>query len=148
MFTHLLVPVDGGEFSDATVKRACSFAKEAGAKITFYHAVPAFFPPLMAGEGVIVDMGANEVFHEGMIKRATDLLSAACVEATSMAVEHQSVQSESDSPYEGIIACAEKCQCDLIFMSSHGRRGMRALLLGSETQKVLTHCKIPVLVFR
>jgi nucleotide-binding universal stress UspA family protein len=58
------------------------------------------------------------------------------------------VSSECASPYEGIIAAAEQAGCDLIFMASHGRRGAGAFLLGSETQKVLTHCKIPVLIYR
>jgi nucleotide-binding universal stress UspA family protein len=56
--------------------------------------------------------------------------------------------TETDAPHAGIIAAAESRRCDLIFMASHGRRGASALLLGSETQKVLTHCKIPVLVYR
>jgi len=63
-------------------------------------------------------------------------------------VVFEAITTECDEPDEGIIATAESCGCDLIFMASHGRRGARALMLGSETQKVLTHCKIPVLVTR
>ncbi len=148
MFKHLLVPVDGGDLMDATVKRACAFAKEAGAAITFYHAKPSYFPPVMAGEGVIVDVGANDAFRAAMSKQAENILTAASKAATEMAVNFRCDSSECDSPYEGIIAAAKQHQCDLIFMSSHGRRGVRALLLGSETQKVLTHCTIPVLVYR
>lgn len=65
-----------------------------------------------------------------------------------MGVECSTLSLTSDSIYEGIISAISRCDCDLIFMASHGRRGISALLLGSETQKVLTHSKIPVLVYR
>jgi nucleotide-binding universal stress UspA family protein len=68
--------------------------------------------------------------------------------AADAGVAAETLSSECASPYEGIIAAAENQACDLIFMASHGRRGASALLLGSETQKVLTHCRIPVLVYR
>lgn len=148
MFKHILVPVDGGDLMEATVARACSFAKETQANITFYHAKPSYFPPVLAGEGVIVDVGANEAFRAAMQKQAESILVSARQLAQNHGVTFYCESSECDSPYEGIIAAAQKNNCDLIFMSSHGRRGVRALLLGSETQKVLTHCKIPVLVYR
>lgn len=148
MFKHILVPVDAGDMSEATVKRACSFAREAGARISFYHAIPAYFPPLMAGEGVIIDYEANEAFRASMNAQAEKLLAEASAQAEAEQIPCSRLHSECDSPYEGIIAAAETHGCDLIFMSSHGRRGVRALLLGSETQKVLTHCKVPVLVYR
>lgn len=148
MFKHILVPVDGGDLMEATLQRACSFAKDANAQITFFHAKPSYFPPVMAGEGVIVDVGANDAFRAAMSKQAESILSTASKIAQTFAIDFRSGTAECDSPYEGIIAAAQKLQCDLIFMSSHGRRGVRALLLGSETQKVLTHCKIPVLVYR
>jgi nucleotide-binding universal stress UspA family protein len=148
MFKQILVPVDGGDLMESTVKRACSFAKESDASLTFYHAKPTYFPPVMAGEGVIVDVGANDAFRAAMSKQAENILASAAQLANEYGVKFVSTSSECDSPYEGIIAAAQNSQCDLIFMSSHGRRGVRALLLGSETQKVLTHCNIPVLVFR
>ena len=148
MFKHILVPVDGGDLMEATVKRACLFAQDAGAQLMFYHAKPSYFPPVMAGEGVIVDVGANEAFRAAMAKQAETVLATAAKLTQGSNVTFRSESSECDSPYEGIIAAAQKHNCDLIFMSSHGRRGVRALLLGSETQKVLTHCTIPVLVYR
>ena len=72
--------------------------------------------------------------------------SASC--ATKPASSAPAVSATSDVPYEAIIAAADKAGCDLIFMASHGRRGISGLLLGSETNKVLTHSKIPVLVYR
>ena len=148
MFKQILVPVDGSDLSVAAVKRAVKFAKEAKAQITFYHAQPAFVPPLLAGEGVIMDAGAQQMFAESREKEAKHLLKTATDHADAEGVKHNDVTDIHDAPWQGIIEAAKKNNCDLIFMSSHGRRGVASLLLGSETQKVLTHCKIPVLVFR
>lgn len=148
MFKNILVPVDGSELSDAAVKRACSFAKEAGARLTFYHAKPVYLPACSYGGRVSDAVGMNTKFLVAMKERAEALLRDAAQVASEAGVEFETLSSESDSPHEGIIAAAESKACDLIFMASHGRRGASALLLGSETQKVLTHCKIPVLVYR
>lgn len=148
MFKHILVPVDGSELSKSAVSRACSFAKEAGARLTFYHAKPAYFPTAIAGEALFDDVAAYDAFRAAMDKQADTLLRGAAQAASESGVAFETLSSECDSPYEGIIATAESQACDLIFMASHGRRGASALLLGSETQKVLTHCRIPVLVYR
>jgi len=148
MFKHILVPVDGSELSNSAVKRAVSFASDAKAKICFYHAQPAFVPPLLAGEGVIMDAGAQQMFADARIKEAEHLLKVAAEHAQKNGVSCHTVTDIHDAPWQGIIEVARQHQCDLIFMSSHGRRGVASLLLGSETQKVLTHCSIPVLVFR
>ena len=148
MFKHILVPIDGSETGHALMQRACTFAKETGARVTFYHAQPAYFPVMMAGEGMMADASAYEDFRKIMSTRARTVLDQAVRVATEVGVECDTLSSESDSPYEGIIAAAKERGCDLIFMSSHGRRGAKAFLLGSETQKVLTHCSIPVLVYR
>jgi nucleotide-binding universal stress UspA family protein len=81
-------------------------------------------------------------------QQAREILMAHEASAKAAGVSCASVTSISDIPYEAIIAAAEKVGADLIFMASHGRRGISGLLLGSETQKVLTHSKIPVLVYR
>jgi nucleotide-binding universal stress UspA family protein len=148
MFQHILVPVDGSELTHATVKRACSFAREAGARLTFYYAKPTYLPHSMATEGVFDLAGASEAYRAAMDKKAETILHSVKQAATEAGLEFETLSTECDDPYEGIIAAAQNCACDLIFMSSHGRRGARAFLLGSETQKVLTHCTIPVLVYR
>ena len=148
MFKHILVPVDGSELSNSAVKRAVSFAADAKAKICFYHAQPAFVPPLLAGEGVIMDAGAQQMFADARTKEAEHLLRVAVEYAQKSGVPCHSITDIHDAPWQGVIENARQQQCDLIFMSSHGRRGVASLLLGSETQKVLTHCSIPVLVFR
>jgi nucleotide-binding universal stress UspA family protein len=147
MFKHILVPTDGSELSTGTVSRAISFAKEAGARITFFFAKPDY-PVAFYGEGALIDPTTPEKFAEMADAQANEILANCEKLATQAEVGCGSVALTTDVPYEGIISAAESSQCDLIFMASHGRRGISGLLLGSETQKVLTHSNIPVLVYR
>jgi nucleotide-binding universal stress UspA family protein len=148
MFKNILVPVDGSELSNAAVNSACSFAREAAARLTFYYAKPTYFPTAIAGEALFDDVSAYDAFRAVMDKQAETILHKAAQTAADAGVAAETMSSEHDSPHDGIIAAAASKACDLIFMASHGRRGASALLLGSETQKVLTHCRIPVLVYR
>lgn len=147
MFKHILVPTDGSALSSDTVKRAVTFAKEANAKITFFFAKPDY-PVAFYGEGALIDPSTPEKFAQMADKQAQEILGAAAEEAKAAGVSNNSLTTVSDIPYEAIIDAATSAGCDLIFMASHGRRGFSGLLLGSETQKVLTHSKIPVLVYR
>jgi nucleotide-binding universal stress UspA family protein len=147
MFKHILVPTDGSELSTDTVKRALSFAKETGAKITFFFAKPDY-PVAFYGEGALIDPTTPEKFAAMAEQQAQEILTAAKQLAQTAGVESASLSVVSDIPYEAIIAATQTTGCDLIFMASHGRRGFSGLLLGSETQKVLTHSKVPVLVYR
>lgn len=147
MFKHLLVPTDGSESSTLTVQRAVTFAGEAGAKISFFYAKPDY-TVVFYGEGVLVDPNTPEAFAQQAEQRANDILTACKTIAEAAGVSCELKTTTSELPYQAIIDCAEQNGCDLIFMASHGRRGLSALLLGSETQKVLTHTKIPVLVYR
>ncbi len=148
MFKHLLVPIDGSELSQTALKQACSFARETGARLTVYHAKSAYLPYGMATEGMFDFAVASEAYRIAMDKRVESILNNAKQTAAEAGVACEAVSTECEEPHEGIIAMAQSRGCDLIFMASHGRRGARALMLGSETQKVLTHCKIPVLVCR
>jgi len=148
MFKNILVPVDGSERSKAAVKQACSFAKESGARLTFYYAIPGYLPDYISGEIALGFVYPDAAFVAAMNKQADAILRDAVQAATDAGVTFETLVTEYNSPYEGIIAAAASKACDLIFMASHGARGASALLLGSETQKVLTHCKIPVLVYR
>jgi len=147
MFKHILVPTDGSPLSSDTVKRAIAFARETGAKITFFFAKPDY-PVAFYGEGALIDPTTPDKFAEMAEKQAQEILAAHESTAKAEGVACASLSSVSDIPYEAIIAAAETAGADLIFMASHGRRGFSGLLLGSETQKVLTHSKIPVLVYR
>lgn len=147
MFKQILVPTDGSQLSADTVKRAIAFAKEAGAKVTFFFAKPDY-PVAFYGEGALIDPTTPEKFAEMADEQAREILTGHEALAREEGVECNSISAISDIPYEAIIAAAEESGADLIFMASHGRRGISGLLLGSETQKVLTHSKIPVLVYR
>ena len=147
MFKHILVPTDGSQLSADTVKRAIIFAKESGAKITFFFAKPDY-PVAFYGEGALIDPTTPEKFAEMAEQQAQEILVAATQQAQAASVDCASVSVVSDVPYEAIIKATASAGCDLIFMASHGRRGFTGLLLGSETQKVLTHSKVPVLVYR
>ena len=147
MFKHILVPTDGSELSQKAARRAVTFAKECGACITAFYATPDF-PECFFGEGALVDPGSPERFAQladEEAKNILDFIENCCREA---GVSCTRVSVRNDIPYEAIIEAAEQNGCDLIFMASHGRSGIGALLLGSETNKVLTHSKIPVLVYR
>lgn len=147
MFKHILVPTDGSERSSACVERAISFAREAGAHITFFCAEQPF-PTMYYGMGAIIDPHTPARFREEGDSVANDILDSAIALARAGGVESTKLTLNSAEPYAAIIEAADKNACDLIFMASHGRRGISALLLGSETQKVLAYSKIPVLVHR
>lgn len=147
MFRHLLVPTDGSRLSCDAVSRAISFAREAGAQISFFCAEKAF-PTMYHGVGAIFDGHAASDFHKAADATAQAILAAAAREAQAAGVVCTTLALACEQPYLAIIEAAEREGCDLIFMASHGRRGVGALLLGSETQKVLSHSTIPVLVHR
>ncbi|MDO9601629.1 MAG: universal stress protein [Rhodocyclaceae bacterium] len=147
MFKHILVPTDGSQLSTEAVSQAVDFAAVLGARITFFYAKPEY-PIAFFGEGALIDPTTPEKFAEIADKQAAAILGACVKLAEERNVPSASLAVTSDIPFEAVIAGADTAGCDLIFMASHGRRGFSGLLLGSETQKVLTHSKIPVLVYR
>lgn len=147
MFKHLLVPTDGSDMSEATVNRAISFATDSKASITFFYAQPDFPMPIY-GEGALIDPTTPEQFAKGAAEEAARILAGARAKAEAVGVDCDTDTAVNEVPYDAIIDAAERHGCDLIFMASHGRRGIASLLLGSETQRVLTHTHIPVLVYR
>ncbi len=146
MFKHILLPTDGSELSEKAVKSGMQFAKEIGAKVTGFFAAPDFPPILYAEWGT--EILAQQDYEEITKKQTQEYLAAIEKEAKQAGVTCQCFSATSNSPYTAIIKAAEDKKCDLIFMASHGRRGISAVLLGSETTRVLTHSKIPVLVYR
>jgi len=147
MFKHILVPTDGSQLSLEAVRRAVAFAKDAGAEVTFFFDKPDY-PVAFYGEGALIDPTTPERFAEMADRQADDILKQCIEVAREATVGCDSTSSVSDVPFRAIIDAAASTGCDLIFMASHGRRGFSGLLLGSETQKVLTHSTIPVLVYR
>lgn len=148
MFKHILLPTDGSKLSDRAVQRGVEFAKEIKARITAIHVVPEF--RMVVEEGFVSPMSAElkQRFEKESQVHARKMLAKVEKLAGEAGVPCESVAMVSDFPYQQIIETAKKKKCDLIMMASHGRRGLSSLLLGSETAKVLTHSKIPVLVVR
>jgi nucleotide-binding universal stress UspA family protein len=148
MYKHILVPTDGSKLSNHAVRAACNLAQTCGARITGIYVIPPYVPPIYAeGMMYIADLGPKR-HKEVMEKAAQKALAVVSAEARRAGVACAGVAPVADQPWEGILKAARGKRCDLIVMASHGRRGIAGLLLGSETTKVLTHSKIPVLVCR
>jgi nucleotide-binding universal stress UspA family protein len=145
MYKHILIPTDGSELSARAVRAGIEFAREIGARVTALTVTPPFYP----SETTPSALAAHAREHDERSKAAAQkALKVAEDAAQAKGVPYTGLQRVSDTPAEEIIKVAGEAGCDLVFMASHGRRGMSALLLGSETNKVLTHSKIPVLVTR
>ena len=147
MFKHILVPTDGSGLSQAALQKAAEFAREIGARITALYAKPEF-PVTFYVEGMPIDTATSEQFAEFAEKQAEAILNQVGDVCTAQGVTYRVLSETTDIPYEAIVEVAAREACDLIFMASHGRRGLSGFLLGSETYRVLTHSTIPVLVHR
>ena len=149
MYKHILVPTDGSALSDKAVEAAIKLAKLAGARITAFHAVEPY--PLQgayASEASGIAELQPEIFAERSEEYAKRVLDAVASAAAAANVQCDTEYATSRSASQAIVNKAATEGCDLIVMASHGRRGLEGFLLGSETQKVLIHSKIPVLVCR
>ena len=147
MFTNILVPTDGSPLSRKATNAAAKLAKSMNAKVTSIHvtspfrivAVDFYMPP---------ELLSSAEYDLATAKSAAKVLAHAEKVCKNAGVTWEGVHISSDEPYQSIIAAAKRRRCDLILMASHGRRGVAAVVLGSETNKVLSHSKIPVLVYR
>lgn len=148
MYKHILLPTDGSKIADRAVERGTALAKTLGSKVTLLRVVPEF--QMIADESFSVPLSPKmkKEFEAEAAVRAQEKLDVLAARMAKSGVRAATVVVASDLPYQQIIAVARKRKCDLVLMASHGRRGLSSLLLGSETVKVLTHSKIPVLVVR
>ncbi len=146
MFRNILIPTDGSEQSRHAVHTGIELAKLHHSKITGIHVIPDYHL-LIAYEGAF-DPVTEERIEEEAKSRAESYLAFIRKAADEAGVPCDTVCETSDHPHDAIIKTAEVRGCDLILMTSHGRKGLAAVLLGSETRKVLTHAKVPVLVVR
>lgn len=148
MYKHILVPTDGSKLSNQAVEAAVRLAASLGAKVTGFFAAPPATPIMFKGL-LQADYATPEEHEENIKKAAQSYLGAIERAAKSAGVPCEVMTVTSDYPADAIVAAAKKRRCDLIFMASHGRRGIRReSLLGSETQKVLSQSPLPVLVHR
>jgi nucleotide-binding universal stress UspA family protein len=145
MFKHVLLPTDGSKLSETAVRGGVQFAKSINARVTGCSVVPKLHflnydsdMPTAIKEQAIQECKLQAENHLSFVRKTAKEAGVPC----------DTVSEASDQTYEAIIDAAERQGCDLIMMASHGRRGVSSLLIGSETQTVLTHSKIPVLVYR
>lgn len=143
MYRHLLVPTDGSFLSTELVNHAVDFARDAGARITFFHATPDYFA---TADGALMRVVSPEHADSAAGANVHAILLKAGAAAEAASVPYAACSKVSDRPYEAILEAAEEKGCDLIFAASHGPKSAGGLLLGSETLKVLMHSRIPVLV--
>lgn len=146
MFKHILISTDGSSVSSKAAKAGVALASALGAKVTAYCAIEPLQP--IYAEGYAFDEKVIEEIEENARQAGQKRVDAIGKMAKAAGVPFAPVVSKANTPYEGIIDVAKKRKCDAIFMASHGRRGISKLIIGSVTQKVLSHSKIPVVVYR
>ena len=145
MFKKILVPTDGSPLSEKSSKAALEFAAAHGASVVGLAVAEVFPFMLMPEAGAMVDLSTYEELQDKSAQQAMDRMKAMADDAK---VTCEVVSTRGVHPYEEIINTATAKGCDLIWMGSHGRKGLDKLLLGSETQRVLSHSTIPVMVYR
>ncbi|RBA24769.1 universal stress protein [Herminiimonas fonticola] len=145
MFKHILLPTDGSPLSEIAIQKSISLAKTLGAKVTGLYVIPEYHTFTWQTE-MLID--TSEDYAKFSLAQAEKFLAVIRDQAKEAGVTVALLHVISEHPYEAIIKVADDNQCDLITMASHGRKGVQGFLIGSETQKVLVHSKIPVLVYR
>jgi len=145
LYKHILIPTDGSDLANKAVEHGVLFAKEIGAKITAVMVTEPFHVVSIALNQLEYTRAEFKTHAEAHARKVLDSVSA---RAKSAGVACETLHAEHEQVYRAIIDAAVAKGCDLILMASHGRRGVSAVVLGSETVKVLTHSNIPVLVYR
>jgi len=147
MYKRILVPTDGSDLSFAAIQAATRLAKVLGAEIVAINVMPRLTQMIFPDYGAY-ELISEETFEKETAEEAGHILAVAEEEAASLSVPYKGVTKRDSETFRAIIEAADEHKCDLILMASHGRRGVTGLLMGSETTKVLTHCRIPILVYR
>lgn len=145
MFRHILIPIDGSALSEKALRNGLGLAKSLNARVTVLTVVEPFHVLSLAPQQLA---DTEAAYKRHAYAAATAVLTEADKLAQEMSVAYETLRLEHDDPHQAIIDTAEKKGCDLIAMSSHGRRGVAAVVLGSVTAKVLTRSSLPVLVYR
>lgn len=143
MYKHLLVPLDGSGLATEIVSRVVPFALALGARITFFTARADY---AATGQGALQRTVAPSAYADNLAGEARGVLQKAEAAAKARGVPCATLVRNSDRPAAAILAVADELGCDLIFMASHGHKGLRGLVQGSQTQKVLAGTALPVLV--
>jgi len=147
MFRNILVPTDGSPLSRRAIKQAVRFAKEQKARVTGLYVAPPYKQGVIE-DAAILNFVSPRQYEASVRATARKHLKAIETAAAAAGVPCQTLHAVSDFPYDEIVRAARRKKCDLIYMASHGRRGISKLLLGSQTSKVLALSTIPVIVCR
>ena len=148
MYNTILLPTDGSPISRKAVKQGVALAKSLGAKVVGFFS-PVDYRRALYGANFPPNFYVSQAqFEEEAKKAAQKQLTFIQQTAAQAGVPYQGIYTTSDAPWKAIIEAAKKKKCDLIFMGSHGRSGLEGVIMGSQTTKVLTHSKIPVLIAR
>jgi nucleotide-binding universal stress UspA family protein len=148
MYSHILVCTDGSRLAQKAIRTAARLARTLDARLTGTYVGAPYVAPVYS-EGMIYAATATRAQYDQAVKRAgRKALEAVSAAAQAAGIKADTTVVTSNTPWQGILKVAQSRRCDLIVMASHGRRGLAGLLLGSETVKVLTHSKVPVLVCR
>jgi nucleotide-binding universal stress UspA family protein len=145
MYKHILIPTDGSQLSQKAIDHGAKLAKALNAKITMLTVSEPFH--IFALDPTMITVTPAE-YKRRIADVTAKYLKAAKDTAAAAGVTCDGVHVEHEHPYRAIIDTASKMGCDAIVMASHGRRGVSAMVLGSETVKVLTHSSTPVVVVR
>lgn len=145
MFKHILLPTDGSAMSESASRKCIALAREAKAQISAIFVIPEFHV-FAYGSEMVTD--TPEQYRQHGEASAKKILASIQRAADEAGVVCSTLFVANDHPYQAIVKAATDRDCDLICMASHGRKGVQGVLLGSETQKVLTHTDVPVLVYR
>lgn len=147
VFTNILIATDGSAQSRKAVKAGVAFAKSVGATVTACYALEVA-QPYAPGDGIFLDPSAFETFEKQARAEGEKHLALVAKAAKAAHLPCEAYITRSATVYRGIIDAARRKRCDVIFTGSHGRGGLASLILGSCTQKVLSHTKLPVVVYR
>ena len=147
-YRHVLACTDGSPRARKAVAVAAKLAAACGAKLTVLFVMPPYILPAYGEAAQYVPGVTPKLYKQRANALATEVLAPAARIARAAGVRCETLAVNADQPWEGVLHAAQRRGCDLIVMASHGRRGLAKALLGSETQKVLTHSRIPVLVVR
>lgn len=145
MFKHILIPTDGSELADQALENGLAFAASVGARVTVLTVAETFH--IFTAHVVQVE-SSIATYESDARAHADTVLARAKERADALGVGIQTEYRRHDHPFQAIIDTARENGCDLIAMASHGRRGVAAVVMGSQAVKVLTHSDIPVLVYR
>ena len=147
MYRHLLAATDGSELSNLAVDHAIELSKQLGARLTLLHVAGQYPPPMLVDGTVFPTLPQDE--HDAAAREQSKQILEPCIaRAKAAGVECDTIHEADSAPWHAIMEVAARSDCDVIVMGSHGRGGFASLIMGSQTQKVLHHSKLPVLVVR